>query len=57
MLGDHIRARAAWAQLKATQPSIADDPETFFEQLGYAPDLRVKAVAHLRKAGLIARGA
>lgn len=57
MLGDNGRARKAWAQLKTSQPTMAEDTETYFERLGYAPDLRVKAVAHLRKAGLIAKGA
>ena len=54
MLGDLGSARAAWIQLKGNKPSVTDDPEGYFEQLGYAPNLRVKAIAHLRKAGLIA---
>lgn len=52
MLGDYGRARAAWMQLKADRPSVARDPEAYLEQLGYAVDLREKAMAHLRKARL-----
>lgn len=52
MLGDYGRARAAWAQLKANRPSVANDPEAYLERLGYAADLREKAMAHLHKAGL-----
>ena len=52
MLGDLGSARTAWAQLKINKPSVAGDPEGYFEQLGYAPALRIKAMAHLRKAGL-----
>lgn len=52
MLGDYGRARAAWAQLKANRPSVANDPESYLEQLGYSADLREKAMAHLRKATL-----
>ncbi|KKC27165.1 hypothetical protein [Sphingomonas sp. SRS2] len=55
MIGDYTRARAAWAQLKINRPNIAADPQSYFEQLGYATDLRDKAMAHLHKAGLIAR--
>ncbi|KRB86415.1 hypothetical protein ASE00_06820 [Sphingomonas sp. Root710] len=52
MLGDYGRARAAWIQLKANSPLVANDPEAYLEQLGYAADLRGRAMAHLRKARL-----
>lgn len=54
MIGDIGRARAAWQQLKADSPSIAGDPQGFFERLGLSAGLRAKAMAHLRAAKLIA---
>lgn len=53
MIGDLARARAAWAPLKAGNTPIAQDPQGYFERLGYAADLRAKAIGHLRKARLI----
>lgn len=53
MIGDIGRARAAWGQLKTDNPPIAEDPQGFFERLGYSAGLRAKAVGHLRQARLI----
>ncbi len=54
MIGDARRARAAWSQLRASNPSIAEDPEGYFERLGYAAELRGRAIGHLRRVRLIA---
>lgn len=53
MTGDVQRARAAWRQLQTNSPAIAQDPQGFFERLGYSEPLRTKAVGHLRSAGLL----
>lgn len=55
MIGDAARARASWAQLRTTNPHIADDPQGFFERIGYAANLRDRAIGYLRGAGLIAQ--
>lgn len=54
MIGDLPRARAAWAQLKAGRGTIAEDPQGFFERIGYAAKFRERAINHLRNARLIA---
>lgn len=53
MTGDVARARAAWAQLRATSPAVVRDPEGFIERLGYSEGMRAKAMGHLRAARLI----
>lgn len=53
MIGDTDRARAAWSQLRAGYPSIAEDPQGYFERLGYAADLRARAIGHLRRIRLL----
>ena len=53
MIGDIARGRAAWSRLAASNPGAARDPQGFFERLGYAPQLRAKAIRHLGAAGLL----
>lgn len=53
MIGDTARARASWTQLRTTNPQIADDPQGFFERIGYAANLRARAIGYLRGAGLM----
>lgn len=53
MIGDLNRARAAWAQLRAGNPAIAQDPQSFFGRIGYATKFRERAMNHLRTARLI----
>lgn len=53
MIGDDARARAAWSQLVARSPALARDPQGFFERLGFAAELRAKAIRHLQRAKLI----
>jgi hypothetical protein len=53
MIGDLARARAAWAQFQTGRNPIAQDVEGYFERLGFAADLRAKAIDHLRRARLV----
>lgn len=55
MTGQNAQARAAWNKLMHMSPSLARDPEGFFERLGFAAELRAKAIDHLRNARLIPR--